>query len=102
MRFYQLIDQHQFDQAAGLWTPRMRATYPPAQNITERFRNTQEITVQHAQVSASDEAAGRATVSVALLEVVGSPSATRHWVGTWQLVRGPDGWLLDQPNLQQE
>ncbi len=102
MRFYQLIDQHQFDQAAGLWTPRMRATYPPAQNITERFRNTQEITVQHAQVSASGEAAERATVSVALLEVVGSPSATRHWVGTWQLVRGPDGWLLDQPNLQQE
>lgn len=99
-RFYQLIGQHQFDQAAGLWSSNMRAQYPPAQNITGRFSNTAEVTVQRAKAISVDEGAGKATVEVDVIEIVGSPGTTRNWVGSWVLVRGPEGWLLDQPNLQ--
>ena len=100
MRFYQLIGQHQFDQAAGLWSANMRALYPPAENISGRFSNTAEMTVQRAKAISVDEGAGKATVEVDVIESAGSPSTTRNWIGTWILVRGPEGWLLDQPNLQ--
>lgn len=99
-RFYQLVGQHQFDQAAGLWSANMRAQYPPAQNITGRFSDTSDMSVQRAKAVSIDEGAGKATVEVDVIETVGSPGATRSWVGTWSLVRGPEGWLLDQPNLQ--
>lgn len=78
----------------------MRAQYPPAQNITGRFSNTAEVTVQRAKAISVDEGAGKATVEVDVIEIVGSPGTTRNWVGSWVLVRGPEGWLLDQPNLQ--
>ena len=26
--------------------------------------------------------------------------AGRHYVGTWSLVRGPRGWLIDAPHLK--
>jgi hypothetical protein len=98
IRFYQLVGQHQFDQAAGLWSANMQAQYPPAQNIAGRFNNRSEIAVQHAKAISVDDGAGKATVEVDVLETVGS--STRNWVGTWVLVRRPEGWLLDQPNLQ--
>lgn len=100
--FYALVEQGQFDQAAGLWSQHMRSTYPPADNITSRFAHTQALTVNRADVVQLDPANGRATVVVSLSEVlVGSqPSSTRHYVGNWYLVRGQAGWLLDQPSLQ--
>lgn len=76
----------------------MQAQYPPAENIAGRFSQTQRLWVNSAQVvSVSGD---RATVAVDLGEVTGSPAVTRRWVGTWQLVRGPSGWLLDAPNLR--
>jgi hypothetical protein len=99
-RFYQLIGHHQFDQAARLWSSNMRAQYPPAQNIAGRFSDTTDMTVQRAKAVSLDEGAGKATVEVDVIEIMGSPDTTRNWVGTWVLVRGPEGWLLDQPNLQ--
>jgi hypothetical protein len=97
--FYDLVKQRQFDRAAALWSARMRATYPPAENITSRFAQTQDLQLERATVVAQDEAGGRATVAINLVEVVGSPPSTRRYVGNWQLVRGPAGWLLDQPSL---
>jgi len=98
--FYALLEQGNFDDATGLWTAHMRGAYPPAENVYGRFARTQALTVRRADVVALDAAAGRATVAVDLTEVVGPPAATRRYVGTWQVVRGPSGWLLDQPNLQ--
>jgi serine/threonine-protein kinase len=98
--FYGHAAGGRFDGAAGLWSQRMLVAYPPGENITQRFGETRELTVQRAEIVSVDEAAGRATVAVDLLEVVGSPPQTRRYVGTWQLVRGPGGWLLDQPNLR--
>ncbi|MBV9545831.1 MAG: LysM peptidoglycan-binding domain-containing protein, partial [Chloroflexi bacterium] len=98
--FYAYVEQGQFGPAAALWSPRMRAAYPPAEYIDGRFAQTSTLTVTRADVTALDAASGRATVAVQLAEVIGSPTTTRHYVGTWSLVRGPNGWQLDQPNLQ--
>jgi hypothetical protein len=38
--FYQLVDDHRFGEAATMWSPRMQASYPPAENITGRFSRT--------------------------------------------------------------
>ena len=77
----------------------MQANYPPAANLNGRFAQVQAMTLQRADVISVDQASGRATVAVDLIEVTGSPPARRRWVGTWQLVRGPSGWLLDNPSL---
>jgi hypothetical protein len=101
--FYRLVAQRQFDAAANLWTARMRVAFPPVENIHSRFGATQRLMLQRAEVVAQDDVAGRATVAIELVEVVGpqgAPAITRRYVGTWQLVRGPAGWLLDQPNLR--
>jgi hypothetical protein len=96
--FYARVAQHDFGAAAALWSPRMRAAFPPAQNIDGRFSQTQAVTVRNARVVSSDPSAGRAAVAVDLVEQ--TSSGPREWVGTWYLVRGPGGWLLDQPALQ--
>jgi LysM repeat protein len=99
--FYSLVEQGQLDQAADLWSQRMRSAYPPAENIVSRFAQTQALTVTRSDVVQIDAANGRATVAVRIDEVVGpAPSATHQYVGNWYLVRGPGGWLLDQPSLQ--
>jgi hypothetical protein len=95
--FYQAVAAGQFGGAAALWSPRMRAQYPPGEFITSRFAQTQRIAVNAAgPVSTSGD---RATVAVDLVEVIGTPAVTRRWVGTWELVRTPAGWLLDRPQL---
>jgi hypothetical protein len=97
-QFYRLIEQHAYDRAVQLWSQRMRDDYPPAQNIWGRFDQTQQLVVRRADVTALNEAAGRATVSVDLVEVLSS-GERRRYVGSWSLVRGGSGWLLDQPSL---
>jgi hypothetical protein len=78
----------------------MVAAYPPGENIAGRFGRTRQVIVQRAEAVGLDPTAGRATVAVDVLEVVGTPPATRRYVGTWQLVRTGRGWLLDQPDLR--
>jgi LysM repeat protein len=99
--FYARLEQGQFGHAADLWTPRMQTAYPPAEYINGRFARTQSLTVNRADVIALDATSGRATVALQLSEVVGPPPSTRQYVGTWSVVRGPNGWQLDQPNLKQ-
>ncbi|MDQ6672766.1 MAG: hypothetical protein M3069_18825 [Chloroflexota bacterium] len=95
--FYTLVSNHEFDSAAELWSPRMRAAFPPQVNLNQRFGQTQDIRLQRANVVTQNQV--QATVQVDLVESDGS-SGQRHYVGTWYLVRGPNGWLLDQPQLQ--
>jgi hypothetical protein len=97
--FYALVEARRFDRAVALWSARMQAAYPPAENLTRRFAETQQLRLERAAVVTQDEATGRATVAIDLVEVAGSPPSTRRYVGNWHLVRGPGGWLLDQPNL---
>jgi hypothetical protein len=94
--FYELVGRHQFATAAQLWSPRMRAAFPPADNIDRRFGQTQQVVVNRAEVVSMN--GDQATVAVDLVEL--DTAGQRHYVGTWSVVRSPDGWLLDQPNLQ--
>jgi len=98
--FYAFITQKQLDRALALWSQRMVNTFPPDEYFWGRFEPTHRISVERISVVSVNEQTGRAVVSVDIVEVHGSPAVTRRWVGTWQLVRGPSGWLLDQPNLR--
>jgi serine/threonine protein kinase len=97
--FYAAIERGQLAAAASLWSDRMKSQYPPDQFLFERFRFTHEFAVRHAELLRVDQVAGRATVAVDLHEVAGNPPVVRRWVGTWDLIRGPSGWLLDEPHL---
>jgi len=94
--FYQLVVQHDFDQAVQLWSARMREAYPPDENINQRFADTTSLRLRRHEVSSTGD--GTAVVSVDLLEV--RDGQTYHWVGSWYLVQQSSGWLLDQPALR--
>jgi hypothetical protein len=94
--FYSLVSSHEFDSAAQLWSPRMRAAFPPATNLNQRFSQTVLVRLQRADVISQDQS--QATVAVDLVELDGQ-SGQHHFVGNWYLVRGVGGWMLDQPQL---
>ena len=96
-RFYDLVGQGHYGAAAELWSPHMRATYPPSENINQRFSQTQSMTVERSDLVSQDPQSGRAAVAVDVIE--SRPDGSRRWVGTWYLVRGPSGWLLDAPQF---
>ena len=96
-RFYELVGQGHYGAAAELWSPHMRATYPPAENVNQRFSQTQSMTVEGTDLVSQDPQSGRAAVAVDVIE--SRPDGPRRWVGTWYLVRGPSGWLLDAPQF---
>ena len=95
--FYALVAAHQFDAAAQLWSPHLRAAYPPRENIDQRFSTTQSIQLQRDDILSQDPQ--QATVAVDLIESR-AQAGRQHFVGRWYLVHGAGGWLLDQPELQ--
>ena len=97
LTFYQLISGHDYASASGLWSDRMRASYPPQTNIWGRFDRTSSIIARSASLTSAQP--GSAAVAVDLIETL-SDGSVRHWVGTWYLVRSGSGWLLDQPGLR--
>ena len=93
--FYRLVTARQYGDAATLWSARMQANYPPATNIDQRFADTRSITADSAVVAS--RGLNEATVSVYLTEV--TSAGTRHFSGTWYLIRNGTGWLMDAPSL---
>jgi hypothetical protein len=98
--FNQHVVQGDFDTAADLWTDDMRRRFPPNENIKQRFSQTWSIRVEEARLVNTTPDGQHATVSVQIVEVLGSPPAPQRFTGTWTLVRGPGGWLLDRPSLE--
>jgi hypothetical protein len=96
--FYQLISEHRFADAAALWSPRLQSQDDPATYINQRFAGTRSVTVLSDTLDSADPATGTAVVGVQLLETTAS-GARLTWTGTWRLVLGPSGWLLDQPDF---
>jgi serine/threonine-protein kinase len=94
LNFYNLVSQHQFASAANLWSSNMKANYPPSTNIYGRFDNTQQISVRITSVTQSGNTA---TVGVALAER--TAGGVSGYAGSWNLVRGSGGWLLDSVSL---
>ena len=73
----------------------MESTYarriPTLQNIDQRFRGTRAISVGAPR---SFHKLASSAVAVDLDEA--AADGQHHWSGIWYVVRGPDGWLLDQ------
>jgi serine/threonine-protein kinase len=95
--FYRFITGHDYASASGLWSDRMQAAYPPQTNIWGRFDRTTSIVARSASLTSAS--AGSAAVAVDLIETM-RDGTTRHWVGSWYLVRSGAGWLLDSPGLR--
>jgi hypothetical protein len=96
--FYALVVEHRFDEAARLWSPRMREQYPPKQYIDGRFAPTTAIEIRRLTITSESVARRSATVAVDLVEHRDDGSV-RHWVGSWDLVLTNAGWLMDQPHF---
>ena len=63
-RFYRLVVEERFDDAAALWTAKMRQRYPPEGDMDGRFAPTTDIDLQRNEIVAFDPDAGAATVAV--------------------------------------
>jgi hypothetical protein len=92
--FYSDVVADRFDDAYGLWSDRMKATYPRQENLDNRFDETAAITFDALYVA--EESASAATVQANFLETYDS-GASRRFIGYWRLVRVNGRWLLDAP-----
>jgi hypothetical protein len=78
-RFYRLIELHEFDAAAALWSPRMRRAYPPDRNIDSRFAATTRIDVHRDRITRMSLTNGDAVVSIDISEYRTSGAVRRWW-----------------------
>jgi len=97
-RFYSLVERHDYDAAAALWSPRMRREYPPSRYIDGRFDATTRIDINRLRIQRMSVSSRTAVVSIDITEYRSSGSA-RRWVGTWDLVLINGAWLMDDPHL---
>jgi hypothetical protein len=97
-RFYALVEQHRFGEAAQLWSARMKSQYPPSEYINDRFAATTRIDINRISIRSMRVANQTATVFVDLSEYRTS-GAARHWVGNWDMVLTSAGWLMDRPHF---
>ena len=98
-RFYRLVVEERFDEAAALWTAEMRERYPPAGNIDGRFAPTTDIELVRNEIVAMDVTAGTANVAVDIIEYRESGPSPRRFVGDWDLVLVDGRWLMSDPDF---
>ena len=98
-RFYRLVVEERFDDAAALWTAEMRERYPPEGNIDGRFAPTTDIDLRRNEIVAFDPDAGTATVAVDIIEYRESGPSPRRFVGDWDLVLIDGRWLMSDPDF---
>ena len=98
-RFYYLVEAHDFDAAARLWTARMRRQYPPNGYIDGRFSRTTRIDLRRNEITSLNRRAGTATVAVDLIEYRTVEPSPRRFVGWWELVLVDGQWLMDRPHF---
>jgi hypothetical protein len=98
-RFYYLVETHDFDAAAALWTARMRRQYPPRGYIDGRFSRTTRIDLRRNEIVAMNARAGTAVVAVNLIEYRTVEPSPRRFIGRWDLVLVNGRWLMDRPHF---
>ena len=96
--WYDLVQRHEFDAAYALWSDRMKANYPRQENLDQRWDDTRQVVIHNLEVIYVDESAGVASVYIDFTETKYSGREYR-FIGSWDLVLGPNGWLLDQPHF---
>ena len=92
--FYGHVVAERFDDAYALWSDRMKAAYPRAENLDGRFDSTESITFDALYVAS--QSASDATVQANFTERYEGGSS-RQFIGYWRLVRVDGRWLLDEP-----
>jgi eukaryotic-like serine/threonine-protein kinase len=97
--WYRLVEAHRFRAAAERWSRGMRDAYPPGAYIDGRFSRTTKIDVHRAETTLLDQSAGRALVEVDLTEYRSIEPSPRRFLGSWELIRVPGGWLLNEPRF---
>jgi serine/threonine protein kinase len=95
-QFYSDVAYHNWGAAQSLWSSHLLQNCPPASCISDRFSVTSSLVVN--SVTLESQSGGSATVGVDLTETLTSGKTT-HYVGSWYLVKGSSGWLLDSPAL---
>jgi len=102
-QFYAYLERGDFDQMGLLLSEHFKQTMVWDPAILRERTLPGHMDVQQADVVAVDADRRVATVAVRVREVAGPPLPSEHvYVGTWHLVRGPTGWLLDQPDIHLE
>ncbi|OAI39755.1 hypothetical protein AYO38_07065 [bacterium SCGC AG-212-C10] len=94
--WYNLVVAGRFDEAYSLWSDRMKANFARQGNLDERWAQTVHITVNDVRVVS--QSGNRMTVAIDFVETQ-TNGKNQRYVGTWQLVSSPRGWLLDQPSF---
>ena len=98
---YRLLGQSDYDRLPGLLSGRLRDTLPWQPDALRQRIPSGSLTVERAELVSQDADGRLATVAVQVRETIWPGSdRSRTYVGTWQLVRGPSGWLLDGSDLQ--
>ena len=92
--FYSNVVAGRYDAAYGLWSERMRTTYPRTANLDDRFDETASIAFE--QLYVAEHGANSATVQANFVETYESGSS-RRFIGYWRLVLIDGRWLLDEP-----
>ena len=96
-QFYELVEAHEFDAAAALWTDRMRRQYPPDGFIDGRFSRTTRIDLRDNDLIAANSRT--AVVGVDLIEYRSVEPSPRRFVGRWEMVLTDEGWRMDEPHF---
>ncbi len=94
--WYSYVESGQFDAAYALWSDRMRANFPREGNLDNRWGDTADVAIQ--QISVTQQSSSTANVFIDFVETKDNGSS-RRFVGSWDLVRAGDHWLLDNPNF---
>lgn len=98
---YRLLGQSDYDRLPGLLSGRLRDTLSWQPDALRQRIPSGSLTVERAELVSQDADGRLATVAVQVRETLWPGSdRSRTYVGTWQLVRGPSGWLLDGSDLQ--
>lgn len=100
-QFYQWLQQGDFDAITLILSPRMRAEVPWEPRLLRERLPPGQLSVLKAERLSTEQSANQATVAVDVLEQLPPPLSTPlEYIGTWDLIRGPTGWLLDHPDMQ--
>jgi len=94
--WYSYVVNGEFDAAYALWSDRMKANFARAGNLDNRWGDTADVAIL--QLYVTSQMPNHANVFIDFIETKDNGSS-RRFIGSWDLVRSGDSWLLDQPHF---
>ena len=94
--WYAYVENGQFDEAYGLWSPRMKGNFPRQGNLDGRWANTADVTIHELYVA--EQTATTAKVQIRFTETYDA-GGSRQFTGWWDLVLIDGRWYLDNPTF---